>query len=331
MKPPRTVGRSPAWLPSAAGLALFTTALSAAPFVYSPGDLILAVRQSNNPSDLVVNLGKAKDYSALTPGTSFVVTNLSTAQLAAAFPSVNELKWSIAGSSRPPGVDGFPLQTLWLTSPRNDPATASLAWLRKGQFVQGNVASQIDALGVNTAAYSSTQAAGGNNTVVGVVIPSTGNYALLPIIGDAGNFAGTFQGSAEGVTPVDFDADPNHVVRSDLYELVPGTTAAGTLDVSGRFLGYFELKPDGTLSFRAGTPAPAAPSILSVARVGTVTTVTFATTTGVSYRLRATGLAGLLSPVAAWTPGASTPGNGAVQSLQDTSSDEVRFFAVEAQ
>ena len=312
------------------GFALFTGGAHAAPFLYGPGDLVLAFRQTGNASDYVVNIGKAINYSTLPTGATLAVTNLSASQLTSAFPSVNGLAWSVAAAHRPPADTNFPLQTIWITAPRFDIATQSPAWLRKGQFIQGTAASQIDAVGVNAAAYSSSQPAGDNNTVTGVVIPASSDYAFTPLIGDAADY-GSFQGNVENRTPDDFDSSASIVVRSDLYELLPGASAEGTLNAPGRYLGYFELKPDGTLTFNTGAPAITQPSITNVARNGSVTTVSFTTVSGATYRLRATDAAGLTSPVSTWSPGATVSGNGALQSLQDTSSDGLRFFAVEAQ
>jgi hypothetical protein len=311
------------------GFALFTGALHAAPFLYSPGDLVLAFRQTGNDSDYVVNLGKATNYNTLPAGTTVAVANLSAAQLNSAFPSLNGLKWSVAGANRPPVDPNYPLQTIWASAPRLDSAVQSPAWLRKGQFVQGTGASQIDAVGVNAASSSSSQPAGPNNTATGVVIPVNSDFAFSPLIGDAGDFVGTFQGDVENRTADDFDGAPGNVSRSDLYELLPGTTVAQTLNTPGRFLGYFELKPDGTLTFNTGSPAIHVPKIASVTRDGDVTTVSFATVSGTNYTLRFTDAAGLGSPITTWVAGPSLSGNGSVQSLQDTSTDAVRFFALE--
>lgn len=306
-----------------------TGALDAAPFLYAPGDLVLAFRQTGNASDYAVNIGKASDYSALPPGTSLPVANLSLEQLKAAFPTVNGLAWSVGAASRPPLVTTFPLQTIWTTGPRVDPGIPSPPWLRKGQFVQGTAASQIDGIGNAAAASSNSQPAGPNNTATGVVIPSTGDFALGTILGDLGNYAGTFQGSVESVTADDFDADPSNVSRADLYELIPGTTAAGTLDRPGQFLGYFEFKPDGSLTFNNSIPAPPRPTITSVTRTGNTTAVSFQSVAGANYRLRFTDALGSGSPLSTWSQGASSPGTGSILTLEDTQEAPSRFYAVE--
>jgi hypothetical protein len=312
------------------GFALFTGALQAAPFTYSPGDLVLAFRKSGSASDLVVNVGKATNYNNLPQGTTIPVSNLAAGQLNAAFANLNSLAWSVAAANRPPLVAGYPLQTLWITAPRLDSNTPSAPWLRKGVYGQGNTAGQIDGIGVNAVASSSSQSSNANNTAVGVVIPVSSDYAVKPVIGD-GNYLGTFQGNAEAITAAAFAANPNNVSRSDLYELLPGSLDGGTLDTPGRYLGYFEFKPDGSLTFNTSQPPPPQPRITGIVRAGDVTTVSFTTVSSATYRLRYTDEAGLTSPVSTWSVGASTTGDGSVKSLDGGAAGENRFFAVDAQ
>jgi len=305
------------------GFAWFTGALYAAPFLYSSGDLVLAFRQTGGANNYAVNLGKATNYNNLPPGTTLTVTNLSAAQLTSAFPSVNELKWSVAAAIRAAGNPDYPIQTLWLTAPRLDNNVQSTPWVRKGQFSQGNVASQVDGVGYNAAQASSTLPGGPDNTATGVVIPVVNNFALSPVIGTAGNY-GNFQGNVENLTLADFDSNPANVSRSDLYELLPGSG-------DGRYVGYFELKPDASLTFTAASTAPAAPTITGIVRTGDIATVSFTTVSGATYRLLSTNAAGLTAPVSTWTAGASIPGTGGVLSLADTNTAAIRFFAVEVQ
>lgn len=310
---------------------MLTGILHAAPFLYAPGDLVLAFRQSGSASDLVVNLGKVTQFNALPPGSSIAITQLDATQLGAAFPSLNGLHWSVAAANRPPVLADFPVQTLWVTAPRLEPAVASSAWLRKGTFVQGTAASQVDSIGASAAAASSGLPAGPGNTASLVTIATSSDFSVSPLLGDAGDYSGTFQGSVESRTADDFDGDPSNVSRADLYELLPGTSAGGTLNTPGRFLGFFELKPDGSLAFKTGETAPVtSPDITAINRNGAVTTVSFTTVAGATYQLRATGLDGLATPTSSWSAGATIQGTGAVVSLQDNSAEAVRFFAIEA-
>lgn len=248
-----------------AALTMLPAALEAASFAYSPGDLLLTFRQSGNASDLVVNVGKAATFDSLPPGTTIPVTALAASQVSSAFPSINGVNWSVAGANRPPADPKYPVQTLWVSRPREIPTSQSLPWLRKGVYYQGTAGGQIAGLGANTVSASSLLPAGPDNDGTGVVIPSTGDFSVSPLLGDGGDFAGTFQGAVEASTPADFDSDPSSVSRVDLYELLPGSTAAGTLNNPGRYLGYFELKPDASLTFNTLLPTPALPTISPIA------------------------------------------------------------------
>lgn len=308
---------------------LGNTAAEAAPFVYNPGELILTLRQSGNASDLVVNLGPASGFSTLAPGTTLPITRLTSGLLTETFPSLNSLSLAVAGANRPPLVEAFPIQTLWVTAPRLAPDEPAAAWLRKGQSVQGNAGSQIDALGRTAASYSSLTPAGPANTVTAVAIPLTSPFTLGPILGASSDLVGNFQGSIAQLTPEDFDSDPANVVRTDLFELLPGSTAAGSLNTPGRLLGTFEFKPDGTLTFTAGAPTIPPPRISGITREGDASRITFATVTGATYRLRSTDTAGLTSPLATWESGPTVAGTGSPATLQDSSTSDVRFYAVE--
>jgi hypothetical protein len=312
------------------GFALFASALSAAPFTFAPGDLVLTIRQSGAPGDLVVNIGKATNFSALPPGISIPITNLTTSQLLGNFPSVNELQWSVSAANRPPVQPNFPLHTLWVAAPRLDPLLPASPWRRKGSSAQGNAGSQIEGVGVNAALTSNLLPAGTNNTVTGVLVPGNAAFPIGPVIGVDGNYQGTFQGKVENITPVDFDSDANNVSRSDLYELLPGTISGGTFDTPGRYIGYFELKPNGALTFTTASPALVAANIRSIQRVGGVATVSFTTGNSGTYRLRATSVLG--APANTWSiVSGPVNGTGAILSLQETNAASVRFFAVEAQ
>ncbi|MBL9129523.1 MAG: hypothetical protein JNL97_17865 [Verrucomicrobiales bacterium] len=303
--------------------------VSAAPFLYSPADLVLLVRQTGNASDLVVNLGSVTQFVALPTGTRLSIDRVDKAQVAAAFPSLNGVTWSVAAANRPPAHPDFPLQTLWITAPRVDPATPATPWLRKGSFVQGNAASQIDAIGVNAALASSLLPGGPNNTATGVVLPVASSVPIAPLLGPDGNYVGAFQGKVESPTPDDFDASPGSVARADLFELIPGTTAAGTLNRPGRFLGTFELSPDGSLAFVVPELAPPAPRITAIARSGGTSTVSFTTSSGFVYRLRRSASDGIAGPLATWTVVGSASGTGAAATLEDRSGGDTAFYVVE--
>ena len=74
MKPSPNHNPIPGLLGVLAGLVLTTGAAHAAPFLYNPGDLILAFRLSGNASDLLVNLGSVTNYNSRPAGESVTVT-----------------------------------------------------------------------------------------------------------------------------------------------------------------------------------------------------------------------------------------------------------------
>ncbi len=243
------------------GFALFTGTLPAAPFLYTSGELTLTFRKTGNADDYVVNIGKATNYNNVPTGTTFTVTNLSATQLPAAFPNYNSLKWSVAAANRLEALDpNYPAQTLWIARPRTTPGVQSTPWQRRGQSLQGNVASQIDAVGKNAALASSTLPGGPNNTATGVVIPVDNNPNVGAPIGVNGNYAGNFQGNVEALTAANFTGNATNVSRSDLYELLPGSGAA-------RYLGYFELQPNGTVTFNNPVLVPPQPNITGITRL----------------------------------------------------------------
>lgn len=319
----------------AGGLVLFTAGLQAQTFQYAKGDLVLLFRKTGSPADFAVNLGQATRYNNLPPGTVVNIDSLSPAQLALAFPDLNGVRWSVAGVNRlPVTFPEHPPQTLWIARPRADLSRQSAPWLRRGTSLQGNTGAQVDAIGVR-ADYAGNDllSAGPDNTATGVIVPLTGafqNFNLSDPIGPGGNYANQFQGKVENQTPDDFAGTPSNVSRSDLYEVEPGTTSGGTINTPGRYLGFFELRADGTLTFN-NTIAVPTPEITGISRADGVTTLSFLTVSGVTYVLRATGADGLTTPVSTWTAGASVSGDGTEKTLQDTSADAIRFFSIEAQ
>lgn len=303
-------------------------------FIYditqNPRDLLFGIRVPGGSSDVTVNMGNVTNYSGLPPGTTVTVTNLSTNQLALAFPNLNGVSWSVSGAVRTNGIVGYPLQTFWATAARTDLNTQTVPWLRKSQLNQGNVAGNIDAIGQSAYFYANSQPDGPANTSTGVIIPSSDMASYGNLMTTDGNFNGTFQGNAENTTPDNFSAS-GVPVRSDFYELVPG--AGATLNTPGTYLGYFEFRPDGTMTFTAagGQPTVPQPTITAIRRTGNLATISFTTVSGATYTLRHTNSAGLTAPVANWTPGTgSVAGDGLSKSLQDDSNDADRFFVVVA-
>lgn len=298
--------------------------VSGASFTYTNGDLIACFRVEGGSSDLVVNLGPAAAFEGLPWGSEWPMTNITSAQLEAAFPSLVELKWSVLGAMRGNvNYPQYPLQTIWTTSPAPEPEVMGAVWKRQSQFTQGPIASQIDAIGLGAALYGSQTPAGPYNTATGVVISSTDQNAYTALVG-AGNLADTFQGDVENRTSADFGPD-QPFSRSLLYKLVPGPGAF--INPPGEVIGYFDFYADGTATFTAG-PIPV--RITSIQRNEETTVLSFSTLPHFSYRLRSTDAAGLQTPIADWTVGTGAIiGDGTLHQLSATNDAVIQFFAIE--
>jgi hypothetical protein len=302
---------------------------AAGAFSYTNCELIAAFRVPTGVSDLVVNLGPSASFEGLPARTALTITNVSPDQLHAVFPSLNGLAWSVSGARRGnTNYPQFPLQTTWVTAPQAQIGSSGPTWLRKGQFTLGTTSGQIDAIGAGAIVYGTLQPAGPNNTSTAIVIPSTDPNSYSTVIGVDGDFAGSFQGDVENTTADDFDSTGSSS-RSILYELQPAS--GSDLNTPGQVLGFFDLKPEGTLTFTAGTP-PESTTITSIQSNGAGVTISFPTTKSVSYRLRSTDAVGLFTPISAWNlTGNSVSGNGSLQSIKDTNTTSaVRFYVVEA-
>ena len=301
----------------------------ASSFTYAERDLLLGMRQTGGSSELVVNLGQASGFYAATPGATLLLTNLTTDLLQAAFPDLNGVNWSVVGVVKSSGDANYPPQSQWVTSPRTDLGTQTTPWVRQSMFALGNSATRINSIGKNAALFGSTAPTGPANTATALVEPSGDRLSYSVFMG-AGDLNLTFQGIVENTTPSDF-VTAALSARSDLYEIIPGSGA--TIDTPAKYLGYFELRSNGAMTFTAagGTTPLDSPKITSITRVDNLTTVSVQTEAGANYTLLAASAADLGTKIASWSViGAPTAGNGGVVSLTDSSSDAARFYAVRA-
>jgi hypothetical protein len=298
--------------------------LCAQSFTYNNCDLVAGFRLIGGASDLVVDLGPVANYENLTPRSVTTITNLSAAQLSNALPTLDGVSWSVAAAMRGNPNYSYPLQTIWVTSPRPDIYTPGKVWRCASSGTLGGAASQIDAIGYDAAVYGNGQPAGSNNTPTGILIPPASQYAYSYLMGSHGNYDGTFQGNVENMTPMNFDS-AGLPSRSVLYRLEPDSAPHAPAMV----IGFFDFVPDGALTFTAGPP-PERTTISAVSNQESVTTISFPTVNLVGYRLRYTDSAGLATPISSWNIGSILIGDGTTLSLQDTNSGSTRFYAVEA-
>lgn len=317
------------------------TMVGAQQFTYSnKGDLLLGFRKTGANQanfEVVVNIGSITTFESLAPGASVAVTGYTPAQLGNAFQDLNNLQWSV--SAAVPGIStwqGNPAGTLWYTRARTDIATQSTPVDRFAVSAQANVSTKMSSVGSGATTISSNLGtASENNTATLVREPTGDSSGLSAFIGfsqDAtlGNFE-YLPTNTENTTPASFTT----AVRSDLYRAYPTTKTdpdTGLTSGAAYYVGYFELDPNGNLTFTraSGTVTPPAPTI-TIGRAGNISTVSFLSANNASYTLHYTDLAGLTTPVSTWQTGETLPGNGSTVSFQDTSPDANRVYAVSAQ
>ena len=213
-----------------------------------------------------------------------------------------------------------------MTRARADLATQTTAWDRRSTAGQGNTAAKISGIGDYAVAYGNSLPTGANNTSTGIITPAApSQFAYGSYVGASGDFLGTFPGSVEAITASDFTT-AGQSIRADFYQLLPGTGP-------GTYLGYFEFKTDGTMTYTAASPDVVvipAPSIVSIDRTGTTNTITFTTVIGGNYTLRYSD--DINTAVSGWTPlGSAIPGDGSNKSVSDITAGDHRFYVISAQ
>lgn len=338
------------------GLALASPNLaSALPFTYTNNDLVLGFRKTGvnqENYEVVVNIGPAVNYLNAALNTTVSVPNFSLAQLVPdSFTTLNNLNWSVSGFARTNLTSVLPgaiNNTLWLTLPRTDPNTQTTPPNRLSYSAQGQVATAINSIGANAGYLSSLTLSNNDNTAKLIREPINNPSDLSAFIGGvadstASSFGDTWTHNAEMTTPASFGGSS----ISDFYEVRPVNDARGNPVVdphthlssgASYYLGYFEFKPDGTMSFTRGSTTnsgppspPPPPQVLSATRTGSTTTLLFTTTNGATYTLYFTNSAGLTAPVSTWSSSPNTVvGTGSSGSLSDTSSDADRFYRIGA-
>jgi hypothetical protein len=313
----------------AAAASLLQSAFAGPPvFVYTSRDMMLCFRKTGANGNLEINIGQASLFYNATPGATIHISQFSGTLYSNVFDDLNNVSWSVASFVPVTGDSGdasVPLKTLWATAPRVDPNVQSFpGWVRNSPTAQATVASRMNAIPVNASFYSGTVPSDTtSNSAANVVVPVGSGHEYGALVGTAGNYLNSFQGNVEKTNSPTFTTD-NQPARADLYELRPDST--GT-QPPGKFLGYFELTPAGTLSFVAASPAPPAPTLTIHATNG-VQTVTFPTVNGANYTLYSTNSAGLSAPVSTWPVSTNVIGDGSTVTFLDNSTDANRFYRI---
>jgi hypothetical protein len=323
-------------------------------FTSANNDLTLGFRKNNpyteTPAyEVVVDIGQASNYTTLTVGTTIPVPGYSAAQLAGSYASLNDLSWSVfggftGGSSYP----GYVRNTLWLTVPRTNNAVRSSDGIRLDYSLQQATKAKMGNIASGAAYISQALGAGAYNTSSFVREPTSYASQILSVSmgGTVDSTQGTLNdtwpasepnaGNLEVITP---DSFTSGTVRSDLYEVWPLTDVTGATvtdphtGTSGLawYVGYFDFKPDGTMTFTrdVASAAPPAQVTLHIARTNSVNTISFGSSSSVTYTLYFTNSSGLRTPVSNWPSQAGTiSGDGTTKSFQDTTTDPARFYRV---
>jgi len=321
-----------AMMVAASSITLLQSVFAGSPvFTYTSRDMMFCLRKtgagggSTGPNDLEINIGQASVYYGATPGTTTTIALFTGTLFSNVFDNLNNTSWSVAAAVPGIGDSGatnIPPTTLWVTAPRSKPNTqATPAWYRNANGTQSTTASKIKAVLDNAVFYSSTVPADAtSNTVNTIVVPVGSAHEYGAYVGALGTYQSTFQGDVENTTPSGFTS-ASTPSRSDLYELRPDGTGTHPL---GRYLGYFELRTDGTFVFVASPPS--VPLIFS--GNGTAQKVSFPTVNGATYTLYYTNSAGLSAPLSTWQTGGSVGGTGSNQFILDSSTDPNRFYTV---
>ena len=346
-------GSRPLCLATLALLA-FGTMAQAQTFTSTNNDLTLGFRK-NNPYtenyEVVVDIGQASSYINLAVGATISVPGFSASQLTGSFTSLNNLSWSVFAGLTGSTYPGYVNNTLWLTIPRANNAVRSSDAIRLAYSLQQAAKAKMgNIVGGSSGAGFISQALGTGNqfntsSFVREPIATYGTHILsVWMSGTVDPNQGTLNdtwpasepnaGNLEVTTPGNFSG----TVRSDLYEVRPLTTATGTTVVDphtgtsglGWYIGYFEFKSDGTMTFTREAASTAPPQVsLSFARTNDVSTISFVSSSSVTYKLFFTNAAGLGVAVSNWPSQSGTiSGDGTAKSFQDTTTCPMRIYRV---
>ncbi len=239
---------SPAGSLLAASLML-SSPTTARGFVFNESDMLVGFRQPGGSYELVVNLGPATNFNTFarqSPGGSIAITNYTVEKLGEAFSDLGGVDWSVFSSVVTVGYVDPPYATCWLTRPRTDISIKTESWVRWRPNSQTAVCGVV--YGVGTGATLVT----GQSSDTQVIIDAGSAIGYAARVGDLGDFGGRWQGVVEASTPSDF-VTSELTSRLDLYYVIPDQA---NKKLPGQYLGFFDFKWDGTLSFTAALATP---------------------------------------------------------------------------
>jgi hypothetical protein len=220
---------------------------ASAAFNYNQGDLLLGFRTPGSGNDMVVDIGTAANLvtAATTGGGSTLIsgTYYTSSQFTASGLNFNNLYYSVFGDTSG--------NTLWATA-----GSTLFEHTSNSQATPGGV---FESIATGAGDYPGYYAANAANSSSVTIMPNSFNVGGSDLsytqgVIDQNNNAtfGYFPISNEANTVAGFDTS-SYFAAVNLYQLDPhsGSTTPGTQ------LGYFELTPNGNLTFNLGVaPVP---------------------------------------------------------------------------
>jgi hypothetical protein len=315
-------------------------------FAYQYNDSVLGFRKTGNFQanyELVVDIGPVTNYTTLAAGATVTVPSFSPLQLSDAFPNTNldNLNWSVSAGDSVVSVLGYPGKTIWLTVQRTNANVQSAAPLRLNRSSLQVVGTEIVSILDGAVTISATIGASNQDNTASLVREPINNDSNLSAFmasqqdSTASTLRDSWTANVEIATPGAF----KNPVRSDFYEVRPFGALdphTGLTNGPAYYVGYFEFKPDGSMTFnRVSTnslppPLPPVP-VLSLNRSGMTTIITVGTTNGATYRLLYTNSAGLSAPASRWQVSSTViTGDGTTKTFTDNAPDPDRVYRVNA-
>lgn len=290
---------------------------------YATGDVLICFR-NGGANDLVVDAGQISTFTNLAPNTRIPISQYSSGMLH--YVSTNAVNWSAFTYASD--------NTLFVTRPRASVDSQTTPWQDNTGGSQALTAGRIATIpagAVDEAAYIPPGEGSSPNTATAVVEADGGSDYISGLSykdaiqgATGGQFNGSFRGNPEFTTAANF-TKANVVARSDFYQMAP-TSGFGL----GKYLGFFELSTNGSMSYVAYPNTT--PVIKSISRQGNVNTITYTTGTYGNYILRATNTVLAATSKTNW-PAVLTlsAGDSSVHTCTDTTTDPVKFYSITAQ
>ena len=293
---------------------------------FTTGDLLLCFRNGGT-KNLVVDVGQYTIYTNGTPNQRIPINQYTNTQIAFAFGDANNLNWSAFG-----WLDD---NTLFVTKKRVALNTQSATPSSANNGVQASAAQNMAPVQVGANYQFASGPYTANSTAAAVVEPQgassypqlTGQSYYNALFGGLSSptFGGTLStGDPENVTGVSFSTSGS-VVRSDLYQVPTGSGKANV-----KYLGYFELAPDGSATFVAKPST--IPVIKSISRNGNDSVISYTTGLYGTYTLRGAASLTAYSNQTNW-PALATlvSGDTTTHSVTNTTTAAIQFYTITAQ